>query len=119
MSDEFDSLGRVLINRDCSAIADCRKRRVQIALDVQAIFFRRRHQPRRPPLAKIRPGSPAPAMGPGTARPGTARNASGPVPNSNLTELIIGLSAPVSAMLNVPEFCIYGSKLSNPPVWPL
>ena len=34
--------------------------------DVQAIFRRRRHQPRRPPLAKIRPGSPAPAMGPGT-----------------------------------------------------
>src|SRR5262249_46154765 len=28
---------------------------------------RRRHQPRRPPLAKIRPGSPAPAMGPGSA----------------------------------------------------
>jgi hypothetical protein len=33
--------------------------------DVQAIFFRR-HQPRRPPLANIRPGRPAPAMGPGT-----------------------------------------------------
>jgi hypothetical protein len=33
----------------------------------QTIFFRRRHQPSRPPLAKIRPGSPAPAMGPGTA----------------------------------------------------
>jgi len=32
----------------------------------QAIFFRRRHQPRRPPLAKIRPGTPAPAMGAGT-----------------------------------------------------
>jgi hypothetical protein len=31
---------------------------------VQAIFcLRRRHQPRRPPFAKIRPGSPAPAMG--------------------------------------------------------
>ena len=35
-------------------------------LDVQALFCRRRHQPRRPALAKIRPGSPAPAMGPGT-----------------------------------------------------
>jgi hypothetical protein len=33
----------------------------------QAVFFRRRHQPRRLPLAKIRPGRPAPAMGPGTA----------------------------------------------------
>jgi len=34
----------------------------------QATFFRRRHQPSRPPLAKIRPGRPAPAMGPGTPR---------------------------------------------------
>jgi hypothetical protein len=42
--------------------------RVQIAREAQAIFFRRRHQARRPPPAKIRPGSPAPAMGPGTAR---------------------------------------------------
>src|SRR5262245_3414713 len=42
------------------------KRREQTAPEVQAIFFRRRHQPRRPPHAKIRPGSPAPAMGPGT-----------------------------------------------------
>src|SRR5215831_17757389 len=40
--------------------ADC-------APDVQAIFRRRRHQPSRPPPAKIRPGRPAPAMGPGTA----------------------------------------------------
>src|SRR5262245_15338231 len=29
---------------------------------------RRRHQPRRPAPAKIRPGSPAPTLGPGTAR---------------------------------------------------
>ena len=43
-------LGRVLINRDCSPIAGCRKRRVRIAPEVQAIFCRRRHQPRRPPL---------------------------------------------------------------------
>ena len=34
--------------------------------DDHAIFCRRRHQPRRPPLARINPGSPAPAMGPGT-----------------------------------------------------
>jgi hypothetical protein len=34
--------------------------------DAQAIFRRRRHQARRPPLAKMRPGSPAPAIGPGT-----------------------------------------------------
>src|SRR6476659_3566696 len=36
------------------------------ALSQQAIFCRRRHQPRRPAPAKIRPGSPAPAMGAGT-----------------------------------------------------
>ena len=35
-------------------------------ISVQAIFFRRRHQPRRPALAKINPGRPAPAIGPGT-----------------------------------------------------
>ena len=34
----------------------------------QAIFRRRRHQPSNPPLAKIKPGRPAPTMGPGTAR---------------------------------------------------
>ena len=33
---------------------------------VLAIFCRRRHQARRPPLVKIRPGSPAPKIGPGT-----------------------------------------------------
>jgi hypothetical protein len=30
------------------------------------MFCRRRHQPSRPPSAKIRPGRPAPAIGPGT-----------------------------------------------------
>src|SRR5262244_2611096 len=30
-------LGRVLINRDCSAIAGCRKRRVKVASEAQAI----------------------------------------------------------------------------------
>src|SRR5258708_5178989 len=34
---------------------------------------RRRHHPRRPPLAKIRPGSPAPAMGPGTEETGVKK----------------------------------------------
>jgi hypothetical protein len=43
------------------------KRRNMLSLpEAQAVFFRRRHQPRRPPLAKIRPGRPAPAMGAGT-----------------------------------------------------
>jgi hypothetical protein len=34
--------------------------------EAQAIFCRRRHQPRRPPPPNIRPGSSAPTMGPGT-----------------------------------------------------
>src|SRR5262249_58226341 len=45
----------------------CRKRRVQLHQKGRAIFFRR-PQPRRPPQAKIRPGSPAPTIGTGTAR---------------------------------------------------
>jgi hypothetical protein len=36
---------------------------------IRRIDERRRHQPRRPPHARIRPGSPAPAVGPGTAVP--------------------------------------------------
>jgi hypothetical protein len=36
---------------------------------IEALFCRRRHQPRRPALAKIRPGRPAPAMGAGTLTP--------------------------------------------------
>src|SRR2546423_5245157 len=38
----------------------------RIAPETQAIFCRRRQQPRRPPLANIRPGRPAPTMGAGT-----------------------------------------------------
>jgi hypothetical protein len=52
----------------------------RVASDAQAIFFRRRHQPKRPTLAKIiRPGSPAPARGPGTAATvvGTRKKLSG------------------------------------------
>jgi hypothetical protein len=37
-----------------------------VARSLQALFCRRRHQPRRPALANIRPGNPAPAIGPGT-----------------------------------------------------
>jgi hypothetical protein len=40
----------------------------------QALFCRRRHQPRRPPLAKIRPGKPAPTIGPGACAGGSATN---------------------------------------------
>src|SRR5258706_10083807 len=65
---EVNPLRRVLIKRDCPAIADCRKRRERIAPEAQAIFCRRRHQPRRPPQTAISPGRPAPTTGPGTAR---------------------------------------------------
>jgi hypothetical protein len=41
---------------DCRAVAPQKRR--GIALDVQAIFRRRRHQPRTPTLAKISPHSP-------------------------------------------------------------
>src|SRR5262249_52460855 len=37
----------------------------KIAPDAQALFCRRRHQPRRPPHAKIRPGKPPPGDGGG------------------------------------------------------
>jgi len=40
----------------------------KIAPKAQAIFFRRRHHPSRPPLVKIRARRPAPAMGPGTPK---------------------------------------------------
>ena len=46
------------------------KRCVRIAPGVQAVFCRRRHQPSTPTQAKIRPGSPAPTMGAGTALAG-------------------------------------------------
>jgi uncharacterized Zn finger protein (UPF0148 family) len=45
-------------------------KREEASRAAQAIFRRRRHQPSNPPLAKIRPGSPAPAMGPGTLEKG-------------------------------------------------
>jgi hypothetical protein len=52
------------INRDCSANRWPPKRRNMLSLpEAQAMFCLRRHQPRRPPLAKIRPGRPTPAMG--------------------------------------------------------
>src|SRR6516164_9743553 len=59
-------LGRALIKSRLFRQSLAAANDVCVVSDVQAIFFRRRHQPRRPPLAKIRPGSPAPATGPGT-----------------------------------------------------
>jgi hypothetical protein len=61
-SDEASGAGELRGQRKLGqAVSDARWMQ-----SVQAIFCRRRHQPRRPPLAKIRPGSPAPAIEPGT-----------------------------------------------------
>jgi hypothetical protein len=56
----------LMSTRTFGVAEDAAKEVYGLGPSVQAIFFRRRHQPRRPPLAKIRPGSPAPAMGTGT-----------------------------------------------------
>jgi hypothetical protein len=75
----------------------CRKRRVRIAPEAQATFFRRRHHARRPPHPKIRPGNPAPAIGPGTAAATGAklvRNMSCPV---NPVAVSVKTSVPLGA----------------------
>jgi hypothetical protein len=58
---------RVLINRDCSAIAGCRKRRVRCAGSSGDLLTP--SHPNRPPQAATRPGRPAPTTGLGTFRP--------------------------------------------------
>src|SRR5262249_44338289 len=74
----------------------CRKRRVQITLDSQANFCRRRHQPRRPPPAKMRPGRPAPAMGPGT----TAKNPRISPPPNTVVGMLKDVCASGRAVVN-------------------
>ena len=49
---------------------------------------RRRHQPRRPALAKMRPGSPAPVMGPGGLSDEQRRRAAGRASNPREHEII-------------------------------
>src|SRR6516225_3775707 len=46
---------------------DCENRSAVAHPKLRRIFCRRRHQPSRPPPAKIRPGRPAPTLGMGTA----------------------------------------------------
>jgi hypothetical protein len=60
LSPDFEAAGRDA-NLIVTTIAE--KRRVRVAPEAQALFCRRRHQPSRPPPAKIKPGSPATAMG--------------------------------------------------------
>jgi hypothetical protein len=49
----------------CDITLGCRKRTCadRVPPEAQAVFRRRRHQPRRSPLAKIRPRRPAPTTG--------------------------------------------------------
>jgi hypothetical protein len=54
------------MSRSAEGVIEKQFRLTNTPIKHQAIFCRRRHQPRRPPLAKIRPGRPAPAVGPGT-----------------------------------------------------
>src|SRR5215469_15631950 len=66
----------------------------------QLLFCRRRHQPRRPPLAKIRPGSPAPAMGTGTTGQEIPSGQTAPVnpPEVSPTPTTRTLKAPLGAL---------------------
>src|SRR5256885_17024285 len=67
--------------------------------EAQAAFVRRRHQPRRPPLAKIRPGRPAPAMGAGTGG-GSNRVVSMNAPTSPCGGPALPENANISVILN-------------------
>jgi hypothetical protein len=70
----------------------------------QAVLCRRRHQPRRPPPAKIRPGSPAPAMGPGTATPlseKAALNVGAGVPSTRSVPTLIQSGCKASSRIQV------------------
>ena len=48
--------------RTLGVTEDAAKEEHGLRANIQAIFCRRRHQPKRPQLAKIGPGRPAPAM---------------------------------------------------------
>jgi hypothetical protein len=63
--DTGHSLSYPVVSSDYNdgGIEDCRLVAHQAAF-AHPVRFRRRHQARMPPLAKIRPGRPAPAMGP-------------------------------------------------------
>jgi hypothetical protein len=78
---------------------------------VQAVCFRRRRaNARRPPQAAIRPGSPAPAMG-----PGTVMKVSGPVPKENVARgTVVAAVTPESASVKVAGPTTKG--LNCPPV---
>ena len=85
-----------------SGLCSCGRPHV-IGRDAQAIFRRRRHQPSRPPPAKIRPGKPAPATGPGTG--------TGVPPVANVKVPI----KPILALKASSTFCsMLGAGLAQP-----
>src|ERR1700741_4333773 len=74
------------------------------------LHARRRHQPRRPALAKIRPGRPAPAMGAGTVLNCRSNTALVPIPQVSpwkLRKMLLDVnvaSAPPTPAAVVAEF---------------
>src|SRR5215831_3394324 len=79
----------------------------------QALFCRRRHQPsRRPPpnISAIRPGSPAPAMGPGTGTP-TLAIAPGKLLNSLPMDMEVSNAGIAVVSRAVPAFAPPNSLL--------
>jgi hypothetical protein len=73
-----------------------RSGRASVVPEAQAVFSRRRHQPSRPPLAKIRPGSPAPAMGLGTGAGSLARKPIGKILRKSALNSNVGASSLVA-----------------------
>jgi hypothetical protein len=86
----------------------------------QAVRRRRRHQPRRPPLAKISPGTPAPTMGPGTATVSPNRICATSANPTVLVNATREISSP-PAVVRAKKFCpapLRGSRnVNEAPNW--
>src|ERR1700741_1191777 len=101
--------GKPRPQRDASWL-QCTLRNQWAASSVEALFCRRRHQPRRPALAKIRPGRPAPAMGAGTVLNCRSNTALVPIPQVSplkLRKMLLDVnvaSAPLTPAAVVAEF---------------
>src|SRR5262249_9045215 len=74
---------------------------------IQALFCRRRRQPRRPPIAKIKPGNPAPAMGPGTGRGPVVKEPSVRISNPCVVESTTKRSEKSNSKL----YCVFGASV--------
>src|SRR6266478_6500987 len=80
-----------------------------VRIAFQAIRCRRRHQPRRPPLAKIKPGSPAPTMGPGTTAASTVCRSTLLASSDAVTSR--NLKLPALSILKVPSQPLPGPRI--------